>query len=319
MINQKEIAKTLGLSIMTVSRALRDHPDLSEQTKARVIQKAREMGYSRIPVAATKTSQQRRVAVLAYERKGSERLFDSDVHRAIFLAIQKECQKQGVETVVEFPQQGQLPISVKNSTVSGAFVFGRYTPQDVAPLRGLPTLAVSSFTTEKMFARIVADNFGGMAEVTEHIIKLGHKKILFVGRREDNTELHRERENGYAVTMYRYGLTPQPLYLHEKELDAHLPSFEPYTAVACSCDGLAGPLLKLLQKQGIPVPGRFAVAGFDDLPSSSALNITTYAPDWERMGRLAANLMLLNPGSLQDNNIRIIVPGQLVVRGSTQA
>ena len=67
-INQQQIADALGLSIITVSRALRDHPDLAGATKVRVLQKARELGYAKTKTRpAATTGAPRRAGILLYE------------------------------------------------------------------------------------------------------------------------------------------------------------------------------------------------------------------------------------------------------------
>lgn len=305
---------------MTVSRALRNHPDLSEETKARVIQTARAMGYAKTstPVATAESPTHKRVAVLAFEPADQRYpLFDSDVQRAIFLSLQRECQQQGVETVVEFPHSGEWPLSIKNGSATAAFIFGRYSLNDLIPLRGVPSLAVSSFISDASISRIVADNLCGMAEVTEHLITLGHRRILFLGRNEQQTQLHRERSDGYTVAMFRNGLTPEVRFVSEEDIPALLPVIQKHTALVCSADSLAHSLQSILPGLGISIPDQISLAGFDHLPSRLALKLTSYAPDWAEMGRLAASLLLFNSAAVENSRLKIIAPGHLILGDTT--
>lgn len=317
MINQKDIAKRLGLSIMTVSRALRDHPDLSEMTKARVVQKALEMGYRKSEAPARKVKQSTRVAVLAYEsRLSGTPLFETDVPHSIFVSLQKECRRQGVETIVEFPESGQTPLSVKNGSARAVFLFGRYTAEDVALVRHLPILAVSSFIYDKELPRIVADNDGGMIDVTEHLIQMGHRNILFLGIDEQKTELYRARGEGYAVAMARHGLTARALFVDHRAIDRYLNELQGFTAIACSCDSMATALMDVLQPLG--QLEKYSIAGFDNLITSEPYGLTSYQPDWNYMGRIAAKMLISHSEEYKNTGVKIVVPGKLIARRSTR-
>ncbi len=314
MIRQKEIAEHLGVSIMTVSRALRNHPDLARTTKDRVLRKAAELGYvGAAPAAATA---RRRVGILAYE--DSERpLFGSQVQQTIFQALQKECRRNKFETVIEVLHRGEAPLLLKEEPVGALFIFGRYDAETVSHFRDVPALALSSFTTGDPLPSIVADNFGGAREATSHLISQGHRRILFVGEESPHTEIFRLRGDGYLSAMHAHGLAPELLFLPSGTLAEHVPTLRRYTAVACASDSMAH---DLIQGAGaaLPVPEACSVVGFDNLTRDGHKDLTTYAPDWEMMGRLAAELLLFRPHDLHRKNIKVIVPGRMVYRNSVR-
>ncbi|HEY9250365.1 MAG TPA: LacI family DNA-binding transcriptional regulator [Rariglobus sp.] len=318
-INQKKIADALGLSVITVSRALRDHPDMAEATKARVLQKARELGYDKtqkrrsVAVAST-----RRAGILLYENPRGERQdpLASGVKRAIFLALQKECQRLQVETMIETPISDEMPLSVKNGTIDVAFIFGRYSANTLARLKNIPTIAVSSFIDQPGLPRIVADNLNGMRLATEHVIAQGHRSILFVGAVDTHTRLFEERADGYVAAMHRNGLTPVMRFCEDAD---DLPSVEEmrrHTAIVVASDGMAYQLHARLTAAGVRVPEECSMVGFDNLPADYPYLIDTYAPDWELMGRMAADLMLSQPLDLKGQELVVTVPGKMLVRGS---
>ncbi|RRJ95854.1 LacI family transcriptional regulator [Opitutaceae bacterium TAV4] len=344
-VSQKQIADALNLSIITVSRALRDHPDLAADTKVRILQKARELGYTKplprvaggggsafggaSPLGAglaggNGEGQPRRVGILLYENEGGHGaqqvdLLKSDVRRSIFLALQKECQRHEVETLIEMPSLASPPLLVKNRTVGGVFLFGRYTPEAIRLLGDTPALAVSSFIECEGLPRIVADNARGMREATELLIGLGHRKILFVGNAESRTQLFRERADGYVAAMHRAGLASEVRFLEPGEV---LPEEEirRFTALACASDAQAYTIQDRLLAWGWKLPEECSMVAFDNLVASDhSLKVTTYAPDWDLMGRLAAGLLLSRPLDLQGKDVVVTVPGKLIVRGSTMA
>jgi DNA-binding LacI/PurR family transcriptional regulator len=313
-VSQKHIAEALDVSIITVSRALRNHPDMAETTRQRVWQKARELGYRKLeePVeVATK-----RVGVLLYEGEGprKEVPLDSGIKRHIFLELQRECQRNQVETMIETPTLDQPPLVVRNGTVQAAFLFGRYTEESVAFLRDIPVLAVSSFIECEGVPRIVAHNLQGMREATEHLIGLGHRRILFIEQTDPHTCLHSERSHGYMVAMYSHGLKPEIVGVDIGGITLDL--IQGYRAVVCSSDTLGLELKEKIEAQGGRVPDDCSIVAFDNLAPDRAL--TTYAPDWALMGRLAASLLIAQPEAIRGRNIITTVPGKLLLRNSAR-
>ncbi|MDR1280130.1 MAG: LacI family transcriptional regulator [Opitutaceae bacterium] len=335
-ISQKQIAEALNLSIITVSRALRDHPDLATGTKARILQKARELGYTKFQArtqmmgtagglggmsGGNGNGHPTRVGILLYESEDMHQgdLLRSDVPRSIFLALQKECQRREIETLIETPSLDSPPLLVKNRTVSGVFLFGRYTEAATRLLGDTPALAVSSFISCGGLPRIVADNAGGMRGATEYLIGLGHKKILLVGSADSRTQIFRERADGYVVAMHRAGLRSE-VYFTPVAREVPDDLLRRFTAVVCTNDSMAYTLQNQMFARGWKLPEECSMVAFDNLLAQDrSLKVTSYGPDWDLMGRLAAGLLLAQPLDLQGNNVVVTVPGKLHVRGSAVA
>jgi LacI family transcriptional regulator len=313
-ITQRHIADALNLSIITVSRALRDHPDLAAETKSRVLNKARELGYKKFK-SIQPGQESRRIGILFYQDTPNEDPLRSDIRRAIFLALQRECQSRNFETLVETLTPDEVPLFVRNRRVEGAFLFGRYTPETITRLEGIPLLAVSSFITCEDLPRIVANNLGGIKLVTEHLIELGHRDILFLSNQDTLTQIFEERADGYTIAMHRAGLLPRYQFFQGAEIpDVDVTGC---SAVVCSSDSLAFELREKLLEQDIKVPDHLSLVGFDDLARTHGPCVTTYAPDWVLMGRLAADLLLTRGDAIQGRNITVTVPGKVVYRDTT--
>ncbi|EIP98994.1 transcriptional regulator [Opitutaceae bacterium TAV1] len=322
MISQREIARRLGLSVMTVSRALRGHPDLSEATRERIIDEATKLGYSReiapARAAAEVPPRARRMGLVAYGPDMSP-LFESETPRRIYLAIQQECQHNGAETLVEFlPQLDETPMLLRKKNVSGIFLFGRYTPDTAARFRDVPTLAVSSYIRDNPLPRIVAQNLRGMREATRHLISLGHRRILYLGLDEgDLTELYRERADGYILAMQAHGLKPVLRFNPGYDFSAHLGDVKKFTAIACATDGVAVAVRRQLLERGLDLPGDCSLVGFDGTTEGRELGLSSYSPDWAMMGKVAADLLLFRPHDIHGKALHVIVPGEFVARSSS--
>lgn len=321
-VSQQKIADALNLSVITVSRALRDHPDMAKATKARVLQKARELGYSKFqrrPVSADPAP--RRAGILLYDSPHGDKQdsLASGVKRRIFLALQKECQRLQIETLIETPSLEETPLIVKNRTIQAAFVFGRYTTEAIAHLKDIPSIAVSSFIDCPDLPRIVADNLNGMRLTTEHLISLGHSEILFLGIRDSLTRLFAERADGYVAAMHRSDLTPSVRFCQTHNDLPDPAELRRWTAIVCASDGLAYNLHAKLSAAGLKIPRDISIAGFDNLPSDYPYPITTYSPDWDMMGAMAAGLLLSSPLDIRNKGLVVTVPGKLKIAGSTAA
>ena len=314
----KAIANELGVSIMTVSRALHNHPDLSDETKSRIVAKAIELGYKKIPSLNAKQAV-KRVGLFLYsspEAPSGPTAFDSGVQKLLFFAIEEKCQHYKIEVVLQFTKTGEAPLSIKNRTVDAAFLMGRYTAEDTAFFKGIPTLAISSFTTGAEIPCIIADNAGGTRKVTEYLIKEGHRDILFVSNEEGPfTEIFRSRAEGYTAVMIEHGLQPQTLFFKsEDELNAALPEIRKKTALVACSDGTAFALETLVKKAGLSVPRDMSITGFDNLETE--FKYTTYSPNWNQLGQMAMNF-IIHSSDFLGSSFKVIIPGELVIRGTT--
>lgn len=313
-INQAKIAEELGLSVITVSRALRNHPDLADSTKKRILEKARELGYTRLRTASANQTL-RRVGAFFYGTGNTDPLA-SGVRRQIFFGLHQQCKKLNAETIVEMPAPGEMPQVVKNRTVEAVFLFGRYTNECLSFLGDIPALAISSYTEDLKLPRITADNFTGMRDAIHHLIQLGHRRIAFLGENDPDTQIYAERARGFEWAMQQHSLTPvarawTSVFAQPTEL-ASLPKG---TALVCASDSLACNAMDYLESLGWKLPEDCSVTAFDDMGAESR-RLTTYAPDWNLMGRLAADLLLAWNGLPRRENIAITVPGKLIVRDS---
>ncbi len=327
-ISQKHIADALNLSVITVSRALRNHPHLAPDTRARVLQKASELGYHKMPVpqvARPEPEAPKRAGILFYEAPGQPRRpLGSRVREMIFYALQKEARRLHVEVLVETVASNETPLLVRNRSIDVAFLFGRYTAESVKLLGDIPGLAVSSFAPCAGLPRVVADNIGGMRRATEHLIGLGHRRILFLGLEASQTDIFRERKHGYLIAMHEQGLEPRlRTYSGWPSPGFSIPpeDFNDCTGIVCASDALAYFVQDRLEKIGLRVPEDRSLVAFDHLPDDyphSTCKITSYGPDWETMGRIAADLMFAPPLEI-GRELVVTVPGALHLHDSAAA
>ena len=251
------------------------------------------------------------------------------------------------------PGQAALPGSVSRVQSASVDGFIVYSASDGSELlgavlgRGLPVVLVDQ-TPLPGVAFIGIDDAGGAREAARHLLELGHRQIgvlsLEFGPQDGNAPatgkgqprgtVTREREarlsyrttserlNAYREAAQETGATlavmeardntPQEAEVLALELLQAQPGI---TALLCMSDVLAQGALSAARQLGLEVPGDLSVVGFDDVPSSAALGLSSVHQPTARKGELAgrALLELLAGGVARE----LVLPTQLMVRGSS--
>jgi LacI family transcriptional regulator len=183
---------------------------------------------------------------------------------------------------------------------------------------GVPDLAVPT---------IGATNWAGGLSATEHLIRLGHRRIGFVAGRSE-LWCSRARLDGYRAGLETAGHTVDPELVVQGEFDYEsgfragerlCELAEPPTAVFAASDQMALGVYEALRRRGLRVPEEVSVIGFDDLPEAhwSSPPLTTVRQPMAEMGRLAVRtLQRLVRGEVIESP-RIELATELVVRDST--
>lgn len=194
---------------------------------------------------------------------------------------------------------------------------------------GIATVAVDREIPELEIDCVVADNFEGSRAATEHLLKLGHRRIGCIVRPSglSNTA---ERIRGYQVTLAQAGIDGNPDFLvpgglgHEDGRTAMRQllrlTLRP-TAVLAYPDIVAIGAIREARDAVLRVPEDLSVVGFDDIPVSAFIHppLTTVAmPKWE-MGQRAAEVLLrrIQGGEAAGPPQRVVLPTTLIVREST--
>jgi LacI family transcriptional regulator len=165
----------------------------------------------------------------------------------------------------------------------------------------------------------------GLEQVTEHLIRLGHKRIALVGGDRMHSAML-ERRAGFISAMQRHRLSEELILstppTRQAGLDAVgilLDRSDPPTAAVCFNDTVAFGLMVGLQRRGLQ-PGRdFAVTGVDDVPEAaiSFPSLTTVATLPRRLGEAAAELLLQRIENPNGTHERTVLPTRLLVRESS--
>ena len=174
------------------------------------------------------------------------------------------------------------------------------------------------------FASVRPDNFGGCKAMTEHLLRLGHRRLAFCGNMGSTAQ--EDRKAGCLSALEAAGL---PLALDLETLDPTPEDYarfaralrdapEPPSAAVCVSDDVAFHLIAALREAGLAVPDDIAVVGFDDyspLGQPCSGLTTVRVGHWEK-GRIAAALMVDLLGGASPEPREYVLPVELVVRES---
>lgn len=331
----KDIARRAGVDHTTVSRALRGSPLISAEATRRIRQIAGEMGY--LPSAAARSLKTRRSGVLGVIISHIADPFFSEVLQGIddvaqpggyslFIASsQREFDREQaiVRTMIEHRVDGLIVCSTP-------FSAARHRPYLTA---GTPIVVINNQAAEDDCFSIYHDDLDGSRQVTRHLLRLGHRRIAYLGNcRSGRT--NQERLAGYLGEMAAAGCPVLAGFVHEAA-DSDLPSGaaaarhfldlpERPTAIFCFNDSLAAGLLQELQQAGLRVPRDCSVAGFDNIAFSAYTfpPLTTLDQPKRQIGAQATRLLLqqVDPdpreGAVPGPRTQAL-QGRLLVRAST--
>lgn len=325
------VAERAGVSVSTVSRALRDVPGISVETRKRVQEIARELGYvpslagSRLATGKTRT-----VAILTPSL--SKWFFGQ-----VLASAGSVLREAGYDVLV---YELGVPDS-RERFFAGPGLAGRAdgvlilalqpTAQELAALdkQGLP-IAVLGSRQPGHPGVSVEDRAAGLSAV-RHLLNLGHEQLGFIGIQEQPGSTlggvpPAQRHLGYRDALAEAGLEPDPgtevfdentISGGSAAMTRLLCAATPPTAVFVASDEMAFGVLRTLRDAGISVPGDVSVVGFDNHELAELLDLTTMDHSVARQGSEAARLLLAALSTPGPTSPDLTIPATLVIRGST--
>lgn len=335
-VSIKDIAKAANTTHSTVSRALRDSPQISDATRGRIQRLAREMGYT--PNAVAQSLQTKRTYSIGLVVTSIDDPFFSDVVRgveevaqpagfSVFLNASHNDPEQEIEVIETFHRRRVEGILVASSRI------GSNHPDRLARI-DVPVVLINSEAEEDsdFLHSVTVDDQVGAREAVEHLIELGHRRIGYLGA--GNRPLSNQRRlQGYLNALRAVDVTPPESWIGIASpvgngRDADVTAAEEMTprlldtgvtAIFCFNDMIATGALLACKARGMRVPDACSVIGFDDIDLARYVTppLTTVQQRKREMGRLAMQMLHnLIEGESVDN--RVLAP-RLVRRESTAA
>lgn len=327
-VTMRDIGNRVGVSAVTVSKALAGKSGVSEEMRQRIIQAAAEMGYVNPNASLAVQERKLDVGILVPDHFFSGDSFYFTFYRHLVQTLTDAGHFGLMELLSkENDAKLELPNLIRHGRVDALILLGQPSREYIRMVaqQPLPVVFLDFFDESAAADAVVGDNTYGTCRLTNHLIKNGHRDIGFVGNCRSTTSIM-DRYLGFFRAMLSHGLTIReeciipdrsdegddvPLLLPEK-----LP-----TAFVCNCDIVALRLIGQLRERGIRVPEDVSVVGFDDfLPGTpQSPSLTTFRVDFHTMSQLAVKLLADRCAGMQRPFGRVVVSGQPVYRDSERA
>ncbi len=330
-----DIAYRAGVSQSTVSRALRDSPLVSQETRDKVQAIAKELNYKVDKMASNlRTQATRTIALLLCEDPTSDESLINPFFLSMLGSITRATARQGYDLLVSFQQlSDDWHADYEDAhRADGIILLGYGDYMSARPKLEKLKQAEAHFMLwgpqiEEISGHTIGcDNRLGGRLATEHLLKNQRRSIAFLGEASHHAPEFQERYLGYADAIQGSQLKlERELQISAENTETSgydaclqlLDSGHQFDAMLAASDLIAIGAIKALQARGLNVPTDVAVVGFDDIPSSAYVNppLTTVLQDTVAAGELlVTHLMKQIRG--ETASIELLKP-RLIIRDSS--
>jgi len=329
MVTIKDISKKSGFSVTTVSKALNDYSDISQETKDLILNLANEMHY--IPNSQARslvTQRSYTIGIIFHEISGIG--LQHPLFSKILETFKSEVENAGYDILfLSHKTGGQMGSYLQHSLrkqVEGIFVLCAdfYSDELFELYNSSLPLVMIDFEQEKI-TNITSNNAQAVDLAVNYLYNHGHKKIATIhgGR---NTYIGGTRKKVFEDSLKELGLELKPEYEVEGEQFSKVEGYEAMnkilqlkdqpTAIFCASDMMAIGAIQAIHDAGKKVPEDYSIIGFDGIDAGQIITprLTTIKQDTITIGKMAANEILkmitkrkrVNPGK------SIVVDGYLI-------
>jgi DNA-binding LacI/PurR family transcriptional regulator len=335
-ITMKDIARDLGVSVATVSRALKDSPRISEAKRREIQEYARDHNF--LPNVIAETLRKSRVQ----PNKVIGVIVPQFIHyyfASILKGVEEEASRRGYRIMVaqsddRYEREVEICKSFYANKCCGIIVSmakntTKYDHFQKLIDMGIPLVFYDRICTGVNASRVVVDDYMGAYTAVTHLIDTGCRKIAYYGMVQ-SMEIDKNRFNGYEDALRKHGLKPNPDWLRkcDNRADAEVVTPEilaqpdhPDAFFAINDDTAIG-ILYSAKKMGFDVPDEISICGFTNGNRAKACNpmLTTVEQRGVMVGEEAANILIGQvEGSLPMDKVeKRVVRTRLIIRGTTR-
>ena len=335
-LTMKDIARELGISVATVSRALKDSPRISAERRAAIQQYAREHNFTPNMIAESlrhsRIQPMKVIGVIIPE-------FAHYYFSSILSGIEEEASAHGYRIMVaqsneQYEREVKICKSFYENKVCGIIVSQakdthRYDHFQQLIDTGIPLVFYDRICTGVNASRVVVDDYMGAFNAVSHLIETGCNRIAYYGSAM-TLEISKNRYNGYKDALLKHGIQPDPelVRLCDNRTDAEsitpemLNSSAPPNGFFAVNDDTAIGILYTAKRMGFRVPEDISICGFTNGQRAIACDpmLTTVEQRGTKVGEEAADILIghvegtIPPGKIE----RRIIRTRLIIRGTTR-
>ena len=328
-----DLAKALNLSPSTVSRALRDHPDINPLTKKRVISLADKLDYHPNSIAQSlQTKKTKTIGVIVPEIK--QPFFASVINGIEEFAYAAGYTIMVCQSNETYEREVLYTRSLVSLRVAGILVSIFQTTQNfdhfkVLQRRNVPVVFFDRVSDKIEASKVVVDHSKGAFDVVDHLISSGYRRIAHLAGPK-NLSISKFRLKGYKDALKQGNLPFKGELVIHGGLDdtdgiigfQKLLNLRPLPdAIFAVNDPVATGVFMAMKEQGLKIPADIALAGFSNTHMTSLLDppLTTVEQPSYEIGKTAAQLLMEQINNNDENFVpkSIVLKTHLIVRGST--
>ena len=331
-----DVARDSDVSPATVSLVLRNKPGVGEETRRRVLESARALGYVYTPSNQAIGRALPDSFGVVIKSRPNDQPGSNSFYSAVLTGVETVCRRYQIKLVyanllVDSKNNPiETPHLMLNGDVEGLLLTGVHlndTLVEQLVRAEAPVVLVDSYDDNNLFDSVVTDNVAGAYQITEHLIRNGHRHIGIIGSLPDAYPSVRERRDGYLQALRDYDLRPYfaDCVLHPSVVEPYvtdlLTTHPEVTAIFGCNDDVAIASMRVAQRLGRRIPQDLSVVGFDNIELSQVVlpGLTTMQVDMMEMGRLAAQLLQNRLEYPEAGRVRLIICPRLVERDSVAA
>jgi LacI family transcriptional regulator len=308
-ITIKDIAKALGLSTSTVSRALRGSYEISTETKKLVLEYAEKLNYRPNPIALSlKEKRSRSIGIVVCE-------IANNFFSQVINGIESVAYKKGYYVIISqshesFERELANAQYLSSRSVDGLLVSLSTETTDISHLnklhdKGLPIVFFDRITDEMQTHKVIANNFNGAYQATDHLLRSGFRRIAHVTI-SSHLSITKERLAGYKAALADHGIPFDESLIKyckyggliysetEQAVDGLLALEQRADAIVAASDKLSTGCLTALAKRNIKVPEEMGIVGFTNSMLADLFHpplSTVRQPAFE-MGQVAMEMLI---------------------------
>jgi LacI family transcriptional regulator len=295
-----DLARELGVSMTTISRALSDHHSIGAATKQRVLKLAKKLNYQPNHLAAAlRKGQSRLLGVVVPYIEG--KFFPS-----VIQGIEQAASKAGFSVIVcqsheEVQLERRNVETLLNAQVAGVLVSLARNTQDFYHFdkvrsRGVPLVFFDRIPPTEQVNSVVLNDREGAFQATRHLLEQGCRRVAHLAG-PPHLNIYQHRRQGYLDALAAYGIAPNEAMTTDdgaRAMRQLLALPEPLDAVFAAGDSAVLGALQVLKGQGIRVPQDIALAGFSNegFTAITEPQLTSVDQRCEEMGEAAVRLFL---------------------------
>jgi len=331
-----DISKKLNVSVATVSRALNNHPRISQATKELVTKTAKEMNYKQNNLAkALKSGETKNIGIIVP-------YINTNFFSSVIRGIEEELSTQGYHVIIcqsheDVDIERKHLNTLLNAQVDGIFMSVSRTTIDTQHIQSIldtSNTPIIFFDRKKDIpgiSTVTVDDYRGGYMATEHLIKQGCKNIFhFAG--DLNLEIYQNRLNGYkqALIDHKFNVKEENIIYTGSSIDAGIEAIKTLwkgnnipDAIFSASDSTALGVCQELKKQKIKIPEEVAVIGFSNEPFTQFMELPMSSVDQTPvlMGNMAGQVFL---DHIKDNSSgvsiekKVVLAPKIIIRKSSK-